>query len=194
MTNIPLYTIGYGARSIEALIAVLQQYQIQYLVDVRSAPYSRYKPEFSKEALERSLAAAHIRYVYLGDKLGGRPADSDCYIDGKVDYDRVKIKPFFQEGITRLENAFRQQHSLALMCSEGKPEECHRSKLISPVLIERGVVVRHIDETDQLVSQEEVVNALTAGQLSFFGEQFTSRKRYQPPHPEPNADPATEEE
>jgi uncharacterized protein (DUF488 family) len=194
MLTLPIYTIGYGARSIEAFIAVLQHYQIQYLVDVRSAPYSRYKPEFSKEALERSLAAARIRYVYLGDQLGGRPADPDCYVDGKVDYDRVKTKPFFQEGITRLENAFRQQHVLALMCSEGKPEECHRSKLISPALIERGVLVRHIDETDQLVSQEEVIDELTAGQLSFFGDQFTSRKRYQPPHPQPNEESGTEEE
>ena len=44
----PLYTIGYGARTLEAFIAALQAQRIAYVVDVRSAPYSKFKPEFSR--------------------------------------------------------------------------------------------------------------------------------------------------
>jgi uncharacterized protein (DUF488 family) len=176
---IPIYTIGYGSRSVEELIATLQRYQIAYLIDVRSAPYSRYKPEYSKEALAATLQAQGIRYLFLGDKLGGRPNDPDCYSDGKVDYEKVKVQPFYQAGLERVQAAFRQQARIALMCSEGKPTQCHRSKLIGASLTTLAIPVLHIDEQDLPKSQDDVMLDLTSGQLSLFGDPtFTSRKRY----------------
>jgi uncharacterized protein (DUF488 family) len=178
---IPIYTIGYGARSVDALIDVLKQNDIAFLIDIRTAPYSRYKPEFSKDALEASLTKAGIRYLYLGDTLGGRPADPDCYVDGKVDYARLREKPFYQSGIARLQTAFTQRRRVVLMCSEGRPEECHRSKLIGVTLDSLGIPVCHIDEADQLHTQSAVIDRLTSGQLTLFGqEEFMSRKRYLP--------------
>lgn len=175
-----IYTIGYGARSIEQFIEALKTHDIDYLIDVRSAPYSRYKPEFSKNQLEHALRGEGIRYVYMGDLLGGQPGDPDCYIDGKVSYERVKEKDFYRQGIARVQNAFEQGLPVVLMCSEGKPETCHRSKLIGETLTELDVPLRHIDENDELKTQEEVINRLTGGQLSLFGQHaFTSRKRYQ---------------
>ena len=176
----PIYTIGYGSRTMDQFIAGLQRYGIRYLADVRTAPYSRFKPEFSKTALESALHAADIRYVYMGDTLGGQPTDPDCYTDGKVDYEKVKTKEFYRQGIDRIRTAFEQQQSVALMCSEGKPEQCHRSKLIAVSLLDIGVVVEHIDENDRIKRQDEVIFTLTGGQLGLFGDPtFTSRKRYQ---------------
>jgi uncharacterized protein (DUF488 family) len=101
MGQIPIYTIGYGAREIADFITVLQTNQIAYLIDVRSKPYSRYKPYFSKPALEQHLIQNNIRYVYMGDVLGGMPDDPDCYDEnGKVIYDKVAQKAFYQEGLT----------------------------------------------------------------------------------------------
>jgi uncharacterized protein (DUF488 family) len=178
---IPIYTIGYGSRSIDEFVAMLHEYQISYLVDVRSAPYSRYKPEYSKEALAATLQAQGIRYVFLGDKLGGRPADPACYRDGKVDYEQVKLQPFYQAGLERVQQAFRQQVRVVLMCSEGKPMQCHRSKLIGASLTDLDIPVVHIDEQGAPKSQEDVMYDLTSGQLSLFGDPtFTSRKRYAP--------------
>ncbi|MFO7630919.1 MAG: DUF488 domain-containing protein [Caldilinea sp.] len=175
----PIYTIGYGDRSIERFIALLEANAIAYLLDVRTAPYSRYKPEFSKDALAKALAERGIRYIFVGDKLGGRPDDPACYADGRVDYDKVREQPFFLAGIERVETAHRQRLFVALMCSEGKPEQCHRSKLIGETLIARGVPVVHIDEHDRLISHDEAIHRLTDGQLSLFGqESFASRKRY----------------
>src|SRR5215471_13500970 len=85
-----MHTIGYGARTVEQLIAALQANRIEYLIDVRSSPYSKFKPEFSREPLEAALKARGIRYVFMGDTLGGQPRDADCYTDGKVDYDKVR--------------------------------------------------------------------------------------------------------
>lgn len=179
-----VYTIGYGSRSLDDLARVLQAHGIGYVLDVRSAPYSRFKPEFSKDALEAGLRGQGIRYLYLGDQLGGRPADRDCYVDDKVVYDRVKEKVFYRAGLARVQAAFERGLRVALICSEGKPEECHRSKLIGASLAELGIPVLHIDEHDALRTQEEVIGDLTAGQLSLFGDyDFTSRKRYQAEKP-----------
>ena len=176
---IPIYTIGYGSRSIAELIEVLHQHEIAYLIDVRSAPYSRYKPEFSKAPLANELEQHGIRYVFMGDTLGGRPDDETCYVNGKIDYEKVKAMEFYQHGIQRLHSAFSQQQSIALMCSEGKPEDCHRCKLIGATLTTQNIPVIHIDENDKHLTQEQIIERLTGGQLSMFGEgTFQSRKKY----------------
>ena len=180
----PIYTIGYGKRSIEECIDLLRRYTILYLVDIRSQPYSRYQPTFSKAALEKKLQEAGLRYIFLGNKLGGRPADASCYVNDKVDYTRLREKSFYQEGIARLLKAREKGACMALLCSEQRPEECHRSKLIGQTLHARGVEVAHIDETGELKSQEAVDLALSGGQLSLFDDPAltpkmnSSRKKY----------------
>ena len=57
------------------------------------------------------------------------------------------------------------------MCSEGKPEECHRCKLIGATLITQDIPVIHIDENGEQVPQEKVIERLTGGQLSMFGDE-----------------------
>ena len=126
----PIYTIGYGSRSMTEFIEALRQYEIDYLIDVRSVPHSGYKKEFSKKPLTKELEQHGIRYVlYMGDLLGGKPDDESCYVNGIVDYEKVKEMEFFQRGIERLRTAYGQQQRMALMCSEEKQEYYHRSKL-----------------------------------------------------------------
>jgi uncharacterized protein (DUF488 family) len=177
--QVPFFTIGYGARSLDAFLAVLKANDITYILDIRSAPYSRFKPEFSKNALEAAAKAAGFTYVYMGDTLGGQPQDTTCYEDGKVVYDRVKERPFFREGIARLRRASERNLRVALMCSEGKPEQCHRTVLIGQALVDLGIGVAHIDENDCLIGQDEALGRRTGGQLSLLDDpEFKSRKRY----------------
>jgi uncharacterized protein (DUF488 family) len=177
----PLFTIGYGARSLDELIAALKKYEVEFLIDVRTAPYSKFKPEFSKEVLQLQLERAGIRYVFMGDTLGGQPKDPACHTDGKVDYDKVRTMPFFHAGLQRLRVAFEQQRRAVLMCSEGRPEQCHRSKLIGEALASAGIPLVHIDEDGALISQSQAIERLTHGQMDLFGQSsFTSRKRYGP--------------
>jgi uncharacterized protein (DUF488 family) len=176
-----LFTVGYGARTLEEFMAALKANRIEYLIDVRTAPYSKFKPEFSKDLLEYHIERAGIHYLFMGDALGGQPKDPACHMDGKVDYDKVRAQPWFQKGIERLRKAFEQRHRVALMCSEGRPEQCHRSKLIGEALTAAGIPVCHIDEDGGLLTQEQVINRLTKGQMDLFGQtSFTSRKRYAP--------------
>ncbi len=166
--KIPLYTIGHGNRSIESFLALLERYAIDFLVDVRSQPYSRYNPHFSKDALEVSTVQHGQRYMFMGDLLGGRPADQSCYDAGKVDYALVRNKTWYQQGIARLHTAWEKQLRIAILCSELKPQDCHRSKLIGNTLLEQNIAVAHIDEDGELKGQEELNLLLTHGQLPLF--------------------------
>jgi uncharacterized protein (DUF488 family) len=167
MSTAPIYTIGYGNRSIENFIKLLKIYNIKYLVDIRSQPYSRHSPAFSKDALELCLKQHQIHYVYMGDTLGGRPKDSSCYVDdGRVDYTLLREKDSYQRGISRLRTAWEKQLPLALMCSEMRPEECHRAKLVGNTLVEEGLAVSHIDEAGNLKTQDEINQFFAIGQAS----------------------------
>ena len=151
MSKKPIYTIGHGARKAEDFLALLKRYGIEYLVDVRSQPFSRYHPQFSQNNLKSFLEENDIRYVFMGDTLGGRPKDPGSYDDdGKINYEKVKTKDFFKEGIKRLKTAYEKDLSVAIMCSERDPAMCHRYRLITPVLIGDGIDVTHIDQNGRL--------------------------------------------
>lgn len=152
------------------MIALLQREGVACLGDVRTQPYSRFQPEFSREALAVRIEAAGVRYIFLGHQLGGRPSEPACYVDGRVDYRACRDLPDFRTGVERVISASRQGLVLCLLCSESRPEECHRTRLIGRVLAESGIEVRHIDERGVLRSQPEVEARLTGGQASLFDD------------------------
>jgi uncharacterized protein (DUF488 family) len=119
----------------------------------------------------------------MGDNLGGLPADRSCYIEGKVNYDLIKEKDFFKQGLERLIKAYEKDINVAIMCSETKPEECHRSKLIGQELLKKNIVIKHITEVSKSKDQQTVMNELTQGKgtIDLFGNEtsFTSRKKYE---------------
>lgn len=183
MEKLPLYTIGHGNRKLAEFLALLKNFGIEYLIDVRSQPYSKFNPQFNQNDLKLSLEHNGIKYVFMGDSIGGRPKDTSCYDDdGKVDYDVVKTKDFFIQGINRLKTAYNQDIHVVLMCSESKPCECHRSKLIGRVLNFEKIALEHIDETGKLKDQVSVINELNKGlgEFDLFGNpiNITSRKAY----------------
>lgn len=183
MTDTTIYSIGHGNKKIEDFITELKSFNIQYLLDIRSKPYSKWNPQFNQMALEMELKKYGIRYVFVGDTLGGLPADRSCYdYDGKVVYDLIKEKDFFKEGLERLTIANQKKINLAIMCSESKPEECHRSKLIGQELLHKDISLKHIVSDKRVKSQQTVMNELTKGKgtVDLFGNEmdFTSRKSY----------------
>src|SRR3954464_6831794 len=92
----PVLSIGYGSqRTSEEFIELLNRYEVRFLVDVRSKPFSKYRPEFSKDALQAILKRAGITYVFMGDSLGGLPSDLSVFVDGKVDYTLCRGKDWF---------------------------------------------------------------------------------------------------
>jgi uncharacterized protein (DUF488 family) len=184
MDKKPLYTIGHGSRPAAEFLSLLQKFGIEYLIDVRSQPYSKFNPQYNQHELRFFLENNGVKYVFLGKNIGGRPVDNSCYDnEGKVDYEVVKLKEFFKEGIERLKTAYKKDIVVAIMCSESKPCECHRSKLIGQVLFIDNIMVNHIDENGKLKDQATVINELNKGlsAIDLFGNALnvTSRKTYQ---------------
>jgi uncharacterized protein (DUF488 family) len=151
-----LYTIGHSNHSIEQFCRLLDQFGIMILVDVRSAPFSRFNPQFNKETLAHSLDQHNIQYLYAGKYLGGRPQDPCCYKSGvlpaegtdylhEVNYREVMKRPWFIKGIAELVNV-ADTDVTAIMCSEEDPAECHRHHLIAKYMNAEypEIRVRHI--------------------------------------------------
>ena len=88
-------------------------------------------PHFCKDALEKSLRAWGVRYLFLGRELGGRGAS----IEGAVSFSR---------GVDAVIAAWQQAYRLALVCAEEDPRRCHRAWRIAPALLARGARVVHI--------------------------------------------------
>jgi uncharacterized protein (DUF488 family) len=115
-----IYTIGHSNHPIERFIALLRRHEITAVADVRSTPYSRFNPQFSREPLKRSLTDAAIHYVYLGEELGARSKDRACYDAGRVNFHKLAQTELHDAALARLrerldlpaEDLFRSQAEL----------------------------------------------------------------------------------
>jgi uncharacterized protein (DUF488 family) len=151
-----LYSIGHSNHPETKFLDLLQQHQIQVLVDVRSHPFSRFNPQFNQRRLDAALAAAGIRYVFMGDQLGGRPKRADLRDEaGHPLYDRMAQTQEFREGIEFLAHS-KTGDRVAIMCSEENPAVCHRHLLIAPVLTDRGIDMQHIRGDGRVQSEADV--------------------------------------
>lgn len=185
--NSTLYSIGHGHKTITEFIGELCDCGIKFLIDVRTNPYSKWAPDFNQGVIEDWLTQAGVRYIYMGDSIGGKPQDDSCYDEeGFFDYQRMAKVPKFQIGLNRLVIANDKKLSVAIMCTETDPSQCHRSKLIGRELyFTHNINMCHIVEIGKYVPQTTIMTALTKGkwlQGNLFGSSeppyFKSRKAY----------------
>jgi len=139
-----ILTIGHSSHPLERFLALLRQSAVEVVVDTRSAPVSRFAPHFDREPLRQRLAESGVKYLFLGDQIGGRPKDPACYdANGRVLYSRLSAHPAFLGTIERLERG-AADYRIALLCGEEDPAHCHRRLLIGRVLVERGHQLLHL--------------------------------------------------
>ena len=138
-----ILTVGHGNLPQETLIRHLLDAGVERLVDVRSTPYSRWHPHFNRRRIAEAAEAAGITYGWE-PALGGRPDDDALRTaDGAPDYTLMAQHPPLLEAVDGLVAASGEA-STAIMCSEGDPARCHRTLLIAPLIVARGVAVRHL--------------------------------------------------
>ncbi|MDJ0534447.1 MAG: DUF488 domain-containing protein [Xenococcaceae cyanobacterium MO_207.B15] len=154
-----LFTIGHSNHNIEKFIALLKEYQVTAIADVRSSPYSRYLSHFNQTELKFYLKEARISYVFLGKELGARPKDESCYADGKAIYEKIAARKLFTEGIERVIKGSKK-YNIALMCAEKEPITCHRAVLLCQHLRNYDLEINHIHQDSSLESHEQLEDRL----------------------------------
>ena len=145
-----IYTIGHSNLSFEQFLELLKRYGIEAVADVRSRPASIHARWSAKKKLEQSLKENGMEYFYFGNELGGLP------FERIADFYERERSPLFVVGIQRLIDAASKKKT-AVMCSEARPERCHRKHIIGRHLVNRGWEVLHILRTGETESQEETL-------------------------------------
>ncbi|WP_129642083.1 DUF488 domain-containing protein [Peristeroidobacter agariperforans] len=154
-----IYTVGHSNHRIGHFLKLLSGPGVTLLADVRSTPYSRFNPQFRRDALVEALRKEGIEYLFLGEELGARSKDPSCYDEGRVSYRKLAATDLFRQGIDRLLTAAKS-HTVAIMCAEKDPLDCHRTILVARELVKRGEAVAHILASSQVESHEQVMERL----------------------------------
>jgi len=149
-----LFTVGHSVHPIDYFIGILKENGIEAIADVRSSPYSKFTPQFNRESLKRSLLDHGIRYVFLGEELGARRDESECYENRKVIYRKVADLSFFKSGVSRLREGAEKMR-VAIMCAEKDPLTCHRTVLVAHFARDQFSDTLHILEDGSIESRAE---------------------------------------
>ena len=159
MTQAQIFSIGHSNHTIDKFLSLLAKSEINMVVDVRSAPFSRMFPQFNQETLKKSLNENSIGYLFLGDQIGGRSNDPDDYLDGQVVYKALAQKEAFKAGVERLKEG-STKYRIALLCSEKEPLDCHRTLLVSEALANSDIPVGHIHADGTVEAHEDALARL----------------------------------
>jgi len=135
-----IFTIGHSTYKVDKFVSILQTFQIDTIVDVRSIPYSKFASNYNKENIQAFLIKNNFNYIYMGDLLGGKNIS---------DIEARWASEDFLKGINRLQKGMEQNYKIALMCGEKDPQDCHRSRLLGEYLTMQDVNVFHIIDSDK---------------------------------------------
>jgi uncharacterized protein (DUF488 family) len=139
-----IWTVGHGDGEFVDLEHRLAPHGIATIVDVRSEPYSRRAPDFTKDRLPDLAAEAELAYRWLGRGLGGRPKDPRLRRpDGTPNFEAIRSSEPFRAGMAELE-AVATASPTVVLCAEVDPGRCHRTTLVVPALEPLGFTALHV--------------------------------------------------
>jgi uncharacterized protein (DUF488 family) len=159
-----IYTVGHSNHRIDEFRELIQVFDVNCIVDVRSVPASAYTPQFNQEVLKRYLREFNISYLHFGKEFGARRYD--CLDENdNVNFETAVKTDIFQDGVKRLIQGIDKGYNVALMCSEARPIECHRFAMVSRYLDEHHFEVKHILKEKVLASHSDIQNEMIAEYL-----------------------------
>lgn len=166
-----IYTVGYtlfqkgNSIDINYLFDILKKYGINFLIDVRSVPFSKQYPQCNADNMKiagKELGIPYMNMPEIGAKASSqqdvfskaldiffeqgvfpiakssRPEKTELLgSDEIVDFRKFRHDEYFINGLKRIEDAYDKNYTLCLMCNEKNPMICHRYFLISKALEKR---------------------------------------------------------
>lgn len=152
-----LFTIGHTNHSHEEFIKLLKKYDISYLLDVRSTPFSQYTSQFNKDVINDVLQANGIKYCHMGKFFGARPDDESLYTeDNYLDFEKMRASELFKKGLDNVKKGLSLGNNIVLMCTEKDPIDCHRAIMVARGFSLQGIEVNHILPDGNLQSQKDL--------------------------------------
>lgn len=129
MRNSSLYSIGHGNKDIDTFINELKHFEIDYLIDIRSNPHSKYNPQFNQKEADTQQGKSKRERSSLGKVF-------------TITYkDRILSKFNFDNFIDKLDRIGASR--VVLFCVEKKAEACHRS-IVADKLQQFGYKITHL--------------------------------------------------
>ncbi|MDY6789456.1 MAG: DUF488 domain-containing protein [Candidatus Nanohaloarchaea archaeon] len=145
------YTVGHSTRSRDELHSLLEKFNIDLLVDVRSIPRSGHNPQFNKEKLKDGIRDIEYRHM---EELGGYRNPEIEYSpntswenDSFQNYADYALTDEFDEALQDLLD-LAEKRTIAIMCAEKVWWRCHR-RIIADYLVVNDKDVVHIIEENR---------------------------------------------
>ena len=120
-----IYSIWHSVKKWDVFLKELEEVEFEFLIDVRSIPFSRFNPQFNRNRLEKEL---WNKYIFKGNQLWW--------------FDDIP-KDAFDEWIDFL-SILAEKKKVVYMCSEKDYKICHRTNKIAPALLCKGFFVIHL--------------------------------------------------
>lgn len=138
-----LYTIGYSGKQVDAFIWQLVEARVALLVDIRRLPLSRHKPMFSKSNLADLLLRIktdsgpigywHVPLLGSDPELRKTLAITGDYVYFFQAFRRYLTGANQQAALLAVAAQLALHQRIALLCTEAKAEECHRSAVAESI-------------------------------------------------------------
>ena len=175
--KLTIWTIGHSTREWGEFVAILKEFEVATLCDIRSLPGSRKFPQFNSDAMSEALARESIAYVWMGKGLGGRRSrglgetspNKGFRSRGFRNYADYMQSDAFRQALDDL-IALAGRSRTAIMCAEILYFRCHRW-LVSDALTARGIRVVHIQDRGKASEHQLSHEARVAdGTVTYPGE------------------------
>lgn len=148
--NKAVFTVGHSTKPINVFVQMLQSFDVDAVVDIRTVPRSRTNPQYNLDVLPELLAKSEILHYQI-ESLGGLrkksknvPDDINAFWENRSfhNYADYAFSDEFEDGLHQLLK-LSDTKRCAIMCAEAVWWRCHR-RIVADYLLNRGAEVFHI--------------------------------------------------
>ncbi|PJI07327.1 MULTISPECIES: DUF488 domain-containing protein [Clostridium] len=148
-----IYTVGLGEKTNEELTALLFDYNINCVVDIRSNNYI----DMNKiDKFKKFINKQGIYYIPMNSEFSFKSFDSEEILN----FEKVRLSTDIKKGIDRIEKGLIKGFNIAVMGEKIEPLDCIRSVLIGYILTKKCIYVKHIISKEIVKDQKQIEEEL----------------------------------